>query len=178
MILRSLILTPVQKEIITVQTIKMKKVVLVLVAAVSLYTCSDKPADSVGKIDTEIVNNPATAEEGGVDENIAVPVFKFEKEAHDFGKIIQGEKVSYSFKFTNTGEGDLIITSAKGSCGCTVPSYPKEPIAPGAEGVIDVVFNSDGKSGQQNKKVTLVANTVPNTKVLAINGLVEVPVAE
>jgi len=155
----------------------MKKV-LVLAAVVSFYACGEKPATSEEKIDTEIVNNPATAEEGGIDENVTVPEFAFEKEAHDFGKIIQGEKVSYSFKFTNTGEGDLIITSAKGSCGCTVPSYPKEPIAPGAEGVIDVIFNSDGKSGQQNKKVTLVANTVPNTKVLAINGMVEVPVAE
>jgi hypothetical protein len=72
----------------------------------------------------------------------------------------------------------LIITSAKGSCGCTIPEYPTDPIAPGEEGIIDVVFNSDGKSGQQNKKVTIVANTVPNTTVLAINGMVEVPVAE
>ncbi|MFC2175783.1 DUF1573 domain-containing protein [Bacteroidota bacterium] len=154
----------------------MKKVIFVFSAVVFLYACGEKPAATEENISTEVVSNPATAEAEGVDENVVIPEFTFEKETHDFGKIIQGEKVSYSFKFKNTGAGDLIITSASGSCGCTVPSYPVEPIASGAEGVIDVVFNSDGKSGQQNKKVTLVANTVPNTKVLAINGFVEVPV--
>lgn len=160
----------------------MKKIAFVLIGTMALYSCggdAEKGAEQEATIDTEVVNNPATAEtESGTSENVEVPVFTFEKEAHDFGTIIQGEKVAYSFKFTNTGKADLIITSAKGSCGCTVPEWPKEPIAPGAEGVIDVVFNSDGKSGQQNKKVTIVANTVPNTKVLAINGMVEVPVEE
>ncbi len=157
----------------------MKKTALLLAVIVSFYACGDKTTGTEENIDTEVVDNPATAENAeGIDENAEVPVFSFEKDAHDFGTIIQGEKVAYSFKFKNTGEGDLIITSAKGSCGCTVPEYPVEPIAPGADGVIDVVFNSDGKSGQQNKKVTIVANTVPNTTVLAINGTVEVPVAE
>ncbi len=157
----------------------MKKTALLLAVIVSFYACGDKTTGTEENIDTEVVDNPATAENAeGIDENAEVPVFSFEKDAHDFGTIIQGEKVAYSFKFKNTGEGDLIITSAKGSCGCTVPEYPVEPIAPGADGVIDVVFNSDGKSGQQHKKVTIVANTVPNTTVLAINGMVEVPVAE
>jgi hypothetical protein len=159
----------------------MKKLAFVLIGALAIYGCgSDKPAEAEGNLDTEVVNNPATAEgeTATMDPNAEVPEFTFEKEVHDFGTIVQGEKVAYSFKFKNTGKADLIITSAKGSCGCTVPEYPVEPIAPGAEGVIDVVFNSDGKSGQQNKKVTIVANTVPNTKVLAINGMVEVPVTE
>jgi len=160
----------------------MKKIAFVLIGALSVYGCGGEKAAEDGAeatVNTEVVNNPATAESGEVviDPSEA-PVFAFEKEVHDFGTIVQGEKVAYSFKFKNTGKGDLIITSAKGSCGCTVPSYPAAPIPPGGEGVIDVVFNSDGKSGQQNKKVTLVANTVPNTKVLAINGMVEVPVAE
>ena len=116
--------------------------------------------------------------EAGTAEGVDVPEFTFETEVHDFGTIVQGEKVAYAFKFKNTGKADLIITSAKGSCGCTVPEWPQDPIAPGEEGVIDVVFNSEGKSGQQNKKVTIVANTVPNTKILAINGMIEVPVAE
>jgi hypothetical protein len=160
----------------------MKKIAFVLVGALAIYGCGgEKETEGTAEttIDTEVVNNPATAESGEVvvDPSEA-PVFAFEKDAHDFGTIIQGEKVSYSFKFTNTGKGDLIITDAKGSCGCTVPSYPGAPIAPGGEGIIDIVFNSDGKSGQQNKKVTLTANTVPNTTVLAINGMVEVPVTE
>lgn len=162
----------------------MKKIAIVLIGALSVYGCggekaAEQEAAAETTVDTEVVNNPATAESGEVTVDASqAPVFTFEKEAHDFGTIVQGEKVAYSFKFKNTGSGDLIITSAKGSCGCTVPSYPEAPIAPGGEGVIDVVFNSDGKSGQQNKKVTLVANTVPNTTVLAINGMVEIPVAE
>ena len=159
----------------------MKKIAIVLIGAMALYSCggdTDKAAEGETTIDTDVVSNPATADESGASDAVQVPEFTFEKEVHDFGTIVQGEKVAYSFKFKNTGEGDLIITSAKGSCGCTVPEWPKDPIAPGAEGVIDVVFNSDGKSGQQNKKVTIVANTVPNTKVLAINGVVEVPVEE
>ncbi|MCB9191078.1 MAG: DUF1573 domain-containing protein [Flavobacteriales bacterium] len=158
----------------------MKKIAFVLISAMALYSCGGENAsEKEASLDTDVVANPATAEtESGTADNVDVPEFSFEKEVHDFGTIVQGEKVAYSFKFKNTGKGDLIITSAKGSCGCTVPEWPQEPIAPGAEGVIDVVFNSDGKSGQQNKKVTIVANTVPNTKVLAINGMVEVPVEE
>lgn len=157
----------------------MKKITAMLFMASFIIGCGEKPADETGTLDTEVVSNPATAEnEVGTDGNVAVPVFTFEKEVHDFGTIVQGEKVAYSFKFKNTGKGDLIITDAKGSCGCTVPEWPKEPIAPGGEGKIDVVFNSEGKSGQQNKKITITANTVPSMTVLAINGVIEVPVAE
>ena len=72
-------------------------------------------------------------------------------------------------------ETDLIISSAQGSCGCTVPEWPKEPIKPGEEGKIAVTFNSSGKQGKQNKTITLVANTIPNTKVIALKGDVLVP---
>jgi hypothetical protein len=157
----------------------MKKILFVLSLTIGTIACGEKTKTEERSLDTDVVNNPATAENAdGVNGDVAVPEFTFEKEVHDFGTIVQGEKVAYSFKFKNTGKGDLIITSAKGSCGCTIPEYPQEPIAPGAEGVIDVVFNSDGKEGQQNKKVTIIANTVPNTKVLAVNGLVQIPVAK
>lgn len=98
---------------------------------------------------------------------------KFNEMEHDFGKIKAGDKVKYSFKFKNSGKEPLIINSAKGSCGCTVPSYPKEPVAPGAEGVIDVEFNSAGKSGAQTKTVTINANTDPNPTRLTIKAEVE-----
>lgn len=158
----------------------MKKIAFVLVGALALASCGgEQNTEKEATIDTDVVANPATADvEEGAADGVDVPEFTFETEVHDFGTIVQGEKVAYAFKFKNTGKADLIITSAKGSCGCTVPEWPQDPVAPGAEGVIDVVFNSDGKSGQQNKKVTIVANTVPNTKVLAINGMVEVPVEE
>lgn len=154
----------------------MKYYIPVFAAVLSLYACGgEQPAQQEeAKLDTELVTAPATAD-GNMED---APVMTFEKDAHDFGKIIQGEKVSYKFKFTNTGSSDLLITDAKGSCGCTVPEYPKTPVKPGDSGVIDVVFDSTGKSGQQNKKVTITANTVPGTITLAINGLIEVPEAQ
>jgi hypothetical protein len=99
----------------------------------------------------------------------------FETEKYDFGTIMQGDKVFYDFKFKNTGGSDLIITGAKGSCGCTVPEYPKEAIKPGVSGVIKVSFNSAGKSGKQAKSVTLFCNINEGKKVLHINSNIEVP---
>ncbi|MDQ3192310.1 MAG: DUF1573 domain-containing protein, partial [Bacteroidota bacterium] len=97
---------------------------------------------------------------------------------YDFGVITQGEKISFSYKFKNTGKTNLIITSAKGSCGCTVPEYPKKPIAPNGEGKIEVVFDSDGKSGKQNKTVTILSNTYPATTVLNLTGEIIAPEIE
>src|ERR1017187_3582406 len=99
----------------------------------------------------------------------ANPVMLFKEEKHNFGTITQGEKVFYSFGFKNTGGSNLLISSAKGSCGCTIATYPKEPIKAGQESKIDVVFDSDGKSGLIEKTITLVNNCKPNTKVLTIN---------
>ena len=98
-----------------------------------------------------------------------LPIITFAVESHDFGTINEGEVVETEFKFTNTGEAPLIISAAQGSCGCTIPEYPKEPIAPGEEGRILVSFNSEGKPNQQSKTVTLTTNAVPSTKVLTIS---------
>lgn len=95
--------------------------------------------------------------------------------SHDFGDIKQNEKHTHIFKFKNNSEHPLLIESAKGSCGCTVPKYPKEPIAPGAEGEIEVVFSSGKKKGKQNKSVTIVANTNPVQTKIAIEAMIEVP---
>lgn len=147
-----------------------KTLIFALVAASFAIASCGGGEHKDGTISTETINNPTTAEGGEVQTTGDVAKFEFEKDVHDFGEIMQGEKVAYSFKFKNTGNADLVITSARGSCGCTVPEYPKDPIAPGKEGKIDVIFDSTGKSGQQNKKVTIVANTLPSTTVLAING--------
>jgi len=103
---------------------------------------------------------------------------EFAEEAFDFGTITQGEKVNHVFKFTNTGESDLVIVSAKGSCGCTVPEWPKEPISPGESGDIQVIFSSEGKKGKQHKRVSIIANTEPATSVIAIKGEILTPDAE
>lgn len=86
------------------------------------------------------------------------PTMTFESTEYKFGEINQGDKVNHVFKFKNTGTAPLIISNARASCGCTVPQWPKEPVAPGAEGQIDVVFNSRGKRGQQNKAITITTN--------------------
>jgi len=99
----------------------------------------------------------------------------FADTSHDFGSINQGEKVSYTFKFKNTGNVDLVISSANGSCGCTVPHYPKGTVPAGEEGTIDVTFDSSGKNGKVEKMVTLVTNCQPNTKILTITADIQVP---
>ncbi|WP_223274512.1 DUF1573 domain-containing protein [Salibacter halophilus] len=98
---------------------------------------------------------------------------KFAQKAHDFGQIKQQTTNEKVFKFTNTGDNPLIIQSAKGSCGCTVPQYPKEPIAPGEEGEIKVVYKPGKQKGRQSKTVTIQANTNPPQTILNITANVE-----
>ncbi len=87
------------------------------------------------------------------------PVITFEKKTHEFGDIMQGDKVEETFKFTNTGNEPLIITNVQVTCGCTTPKgWPRDPIAPGGKAEITVGFNSAGKDGRQNKVVTIVSN--------------------
>ncbi len=92
----------------------------------------------------------------------------FNKKEHNFGDIKQGDKVSYNYTFKNTGANDLIISSAQGSCGCTVPEYPKTPIKPGKSATMKVSFDSSGKTGQQSKTVTIRANTASGVETLTI----------
>jgi hypothetical protein len=88
-------------------------------------------------------------------------VITFDETVHNFGNVTEGEKVEYSFKFTNTGDKDLIITDATSSCGCTVPDWPKEPLKPGKSAYMKVVFNSAGKEGFTEKLISIKANTNP-----------------
>ncbi|SRR5690606_12290665 len=88
-------------------------------------------------------------------------VITWEKQTHDFGDIIQGDKVEHTFHFTNTGNEPLIITNVQTSCGCTTPKgWPRDPIPPGGSGELTVSFSSAGKMGMQNKPVILVTNAV------------------
>ncbi len=155
---------------------KFVPVVMLAVAGVFAVSC-DSAAKRIDNGDSASSStNAQTAntavDASAVDGQSGTPVFSFEKEVHDFGTINEGEVVNTTFEFTNTGDAPLIITNAKGSCGCTVPKYSKEPIAPGATGEILVSFNSSGKPGNQRKQVTLTANTTPNTKVLNISATV------
>ena len=150
--------------------IKMKQLILLLVS-LALVSC-DSSSDQK-TITTDLVNSPLTANSNA--EKVLTPNIEMLETSYNFGEIQQGESVTHDFILKNTGDADLIISAAKGSCGCTVPEWPKTPIAKGEEAAIKVTFNSAGKSGKQNKTVTLVTNAIPNTKVLTINGNVIVP---
>jgi len=153
-------------------------------ATTLLYACavllvfnacsSEKNGNNDEKISPSVVNNPASATESGTTDPDAIPVFEFEKDNHEFGEIMQGEKVTYAFKFKNSGKAPLVISNASATCGCTVPEYTKTPVKPGDEGFITVTFDSEGKSGMTSKTVTLIANTIPNTKVLTISADIQV----
>ncbi|NDC41360.1 MAG: DUF1573 domain-containing protein [Chitinophagia bacterium] len=91
---------------------------------------------------------------------------------HDFGTVQEGPDATCKFTFTNNGKEPIIIQKAQASCGCTVPTYSKEPIAPGQTGTIDVAFHTQGKpAGQFNKTITVTSNA--GTKILNIRGIVE-----
>jgi hypothetical protein len=105
--------------------------------------------------------------------NVKEPKFSFNETAWDFGKITEGDRVEHTFKFKNVGESDLIISNCSASCGCTIPNWPKEPIAPGESGTIKVEFNSAGKSDLVTKDVTILANTNPVKTMLQIKVFVE-----
>ncbi len=131
--------------------------------AVIFAACNNNVKNQAGADSTASAVDPASA-----------PVIKFEKDVYEFGKIKQGESVSYNFKFENTGKSPLIIKDAHATCGCTVPEFSKDPIPAGGSSVIKVVFNSAGKEGLQDKVVTIVANTIPaNTQVHLIGEVVK-----
>jgi hypothetical protein len=105
-----------------------------------------------------------------------MPEIKFEEEVFDFGRVAEGELVDHTYIFENTGDAPLVLTAVETTCGCTAAkTWPKEPIAPGEKGRIDIQFNSDKRIGTQNKSITVVANTRPAKTVLALRGEVVGP---
>ena len=144
---------------------------------------SDKPSPAATPAP---VMTPAATPAGIITTPAAAPVtpppanpnagdFKFNEEEFNFGTIKQGDAATHEFTFVNVGKEPIIITSAQGSCGCTVPTWPKEPIAKGEKSVIKVTFNSAGKMGMQDKTVTIQSNAKTNPKVIHMKGNVEAP---
>ena len=123
------------------------------------------------KASTDAIHIDARADSTHGESN-GMPAITWVKTMHDFGKITQGEKAEYSFKFTNTGNGQLLISGATASCGCTVPQFSKEPINPGQDGYIKVIFDSDKRLDKFEKTVTVTSNANPTETVLTITGMV------
>lgn len=145
----------------------------ILLPAILLLTGFLSCNQKTGKATGEMVSNPLSATDTSEAAKADLPVMVFDENIHDFGTLTDGEVVTYKFKFKNTGKSGLIITYANSTCGCTVPSYPKDPIAPGEEGAIDVQFNSSGKVGHFEKNVNITANTIPSQFYLVIKGEVK-----
>ncbi|MEE4177038.1 MAG: DUF1573 domain-containing protein [Bacteroides sp.] len=132
-----------------------------IVALMAGLTFSCKRGESTSVAQAVETTSPASGE-------TKAPAVTFEKTEYDFGKIFSGEKVTYSFSFTNTGDGPLIIVNTRSGCGCTVGDYPREPIPPGGEARIKVSFNSAGRKGFQSESVRVVTNAQPQEYLLRI----------
>ncbi|WGH75621.1 DUF1573 domain-containing protein [Tenacibaculum tangerinum] len=148
----------------------MKKIAVALAFIVStgmLISCEQGNASS--KVKKE---NIEQAEKRDNSISQGAPVISFDKEEFDFGTVNEGDVVETTFVVTNTGKSDLVITNARASCGCTVPSWPKEPIAPGETGNIEVKFNTSGKPNKQSKTITLTTNTEKGREIVKISGMV------
>ncbi len=141
----------------------MKNLILSLLV-LSTFTFTSCKKDAADKVKAENVEVAAERDS----KEVVYPTLDFDKTTHDFGTIDEGDVVEHTFSFTNNGDAPLVITSAKGSCGCTVPNWTKEPVAPGESGEMVVKFNSRGKRNQQNKSVRVTANTESGKETLQI----------
>ena len=158
---------------------KLMKMFVATVLVVGLISCSSKNQEKkIAELESKLEKlseGNATTPAAEVKEEKPegpLPVFLFEGIEHDFGIINEGDVVEHVFKFTNNGEAPLIIQNAKGSCGCTVPTWSKEPIPVGGDGSITAKFDSKGKPNLQNKTVTITANTWPKETTLKIRAMV------
>ena len=149
----------------------MKKYLFVSAVALAafMFSCNSETANTEASTETTVVA-PETTTETTLPTSVATELtsLSIDRMEHDFGKIPDTAPVETSFTITNTGDKPLLITNAQGSCGCTVPEYPKEPLAPGESRDMKVSFNPNGKEGVNNKTVTITANTDPATTIINI----------
>lgn len=119
---------------------------------------------------SDIIRNPIDADKSIDTVNVAKMVFQ--ETVYRFGRVKEGDIVNHTFDFVNTGKVPLIITNAKSTCGCTIPDWPKNPIAPGEGGQIKVRFDTKNKEGAQAKPITIIANTYPQSTILKVAGTI------
>lgn len=158
---------------------------LAVAAVMALTACNDKNAEKKiaalearlqelegKKAPSPVVSPEATPAVTETKPEGPLPVMEFATLEHDFGTIKEGDIVEHTYKIKNTGAAPLIIQSAQPSCGCTVPDFSKDPIAPGAEGFVKAKFDTNGKTNAQNKTITVTANTWPKQTTLRFKAMV------
>ncbi len=128
------------------------KLVLILLAVVTVLGCENNYTH----------HGTAADKQSSLQDSSDFTMIQWIDSARDLGKINEGDKIEVAFRFKNTGDKPLVIASVTPSCGCTAADPPKEPIAPGKEGVIKGVFDSNGKPGPSTKSLTVQANTKPS----------------
>lgn len=146
----------------------MKKITIIYIAILSLaiVSCKENAASKIKSTNIE------AAKERDAIINLGPAIIQFDKTEFDFDTINEGDVIDGTFKITNVGKVDLLISNAKASCGCTVPVWPKEAIKPGESADLKFSFNSRGKPGENNKSITLKTNTEKGTEVLRVKGTV------
>ena len=138
----------------------MKKISLFIIVAIIFVCCNVKRKDKVA-------DGTANMAEMAAQDSTTVQLID---SLYNFGTVTEGEKITYNFRFKNTGNKPLIITNTTASCGCTVPEKPEKPILSGETAFIKVVFNSKGKAGMNNKTITVTSNARPEFPQLLLNG--------
>jgi hypothetical protein len=157
----------------------MRSILICCAAILSMTACKNAPKSKIDngmqevKLDpklnnADIIRSPVTASQPIDTNNVAK--ITFEVREIDFGTVPEGTLVKKTFNFTNTGKVPLLITSASSSCGCTVPTFNKSPIAVGAKDAIQVQFDTKGKQNFQEKMVTITANTLPSEVMVRLKG--------
>jgi len=146
-----------------------------LLGLLLIVSCSnDAGSEGVREVEVgpnaAIIRNPVQADQP-TDSSQAAQL-TFEQTIFDFGEVEEGDIVEHTFSFENTGAVPLLISDARSTCGCTVPEWPQEAIAPGEEGVINVRFDTNQKMNQQSKPITITANTLPAHTRIYLRGFV------
>lgn len=144
-------------------------------ATLTLLACLGIGCDQHTAVGTEMIVMPATASQTAVQE-VTRPVLTFRDTLLDFGTVSEGHVVRHTFEFVNDGPGQALLADVSTTCGCTVAqTWPREPLAPGTTGRIDVTFDTHEKSGAQDKVVSVVGNTNPGIVRLHLVGNVVSP---
>ena len=143
-----------------------------------VFACTEEATPAVANPAGEaagnaaVIRNPIADPAATAADSAAAARLSFAETEYRFGEVKEGAVVRHRFAFTNTGRAPLLITDARSTCGCTVPDYPREPVAPGETAEVEVVFNTTHKHGRQRKPVTITANTIPAMTTIYVDGTV------